>query len=151
MATRFMQVTDYENLQKPTILTGNVTRVFVKPMDVRTPRTRLQVWDPILRHVDDMYDMYTPSMKKCAKEMFIEKTKEFITSREGSQYLGPKKCRDIMSCITNNKGWGESFWWYISYILDVTVHVQSVHDKDANVLHVEWKKNATSQSIEVFV
>jgi len=154
---KYMQVIDYPNLQKPEI---HVPHTFVKPStspkhEIHTEHIRkasvrrVQIWEPILRCIDDMYDMYSPSMKKCAKEMFIEKTKEFITCGEGSQYLGPKKCRDIMSCITNNKGWCESFWWYISYILDVQVCVHSLHTNEVHV--IESKKNASNQQLDVYL
>ena len=148
----FMQKASYERHVKPKFTKPQTIQDLVQasvndtvPADTRKRKPKPNIWDPILKEIDNMYDIYPLNMKRDARNMLIDYIKEYISSDPGSSFLGPKKCRDIMQCVTANKEYNESFWWFVSFLLDATLHIQS-----SDGVHVmEWYKGATMKELHI--
>lgn len=147
----FLQKVSYERHIKPTFTKTQTIQDLVQQgstssvIEPRKRKPKPNIWDPILREIDSMYDIYPMNMKRDAKTMLIDYMKKYISSDPGSSFLGPKKCRDIMQCVTANKEYNESFWWFISFLLDAKLHIQS----DDGIRDMEWYKGATVKELHI--
>jgi len=95
---------------------------------------RRMLWDMVLATHDTCYELYNSEQKRFAEGMIREMLKEFVLDPMTQKYFGPKKCRLIYSCLSNNPIQKENyrpFQEFLEFVLDI--HVSQIHqDRHGN-------------------
>lgn len=78
----------------------------------------------IVRYIDELYDMYSNSMKADAQRRFVTHLKEFIGKPPGREFVGRKASREIMSwlAVSGSVPPPDSFLKVCSFLLDARIN-----------------------------
>jgi len=112
--------TDTDN--RDTNIDSNVANAKVTEIDI-TKETH-EVFEYILEKIDNLYPIYSQSMKETANKMLKLKLQDIVASPDGQLYFGPRKTRSIVAWISGNPIAENSeiiIAGFIAWILDESV------------------------------
>jgi hypothetical protein len=101
---------------------ANVANAKVTEIDI-TKETH-EVFEYILEKIDNLYPIYSQSMKETANKMLKLKLQDIVASPDGQLYFGPRKTRSIVAWISGNPIAENSeiiIAGFIAWILDESV------------------------------